>query len=90
VRADEAGKGFIVGGNANIRALNRMMNWQLPTEGPKTLNGLILERLEAFPEIGATLMLGRYPIEILAANDNAVQTVRIEEPVAKGLAVGEN
>ena len=91
VRSDDTGKGFIVGGNANIRALNRMMNWQLPTEGPKTLNGLILERLEAFPEIGATLMLGRYPVKILAANDNVVQTVRIEEPpAATDLAVGEN
>jgi Mg2+/Co2+ transporter CorB len=60
-----------------VRALNRMMNWQLPTDGPKTLNGLILERLETIPEAGAQLELGAYRMEILQTAENAVKAVRL-------------
>jgi Mg2+/Co2+ transporter CorB len=76
---EEAG-GFVVDGGANIRALNRMMNWHLPTDGPKTLNGLILEQLETIPQDGTGLMLEDYPVEILATGDNAVKQVRIGLP----------
>jgi len=72
--------GFIVKGSANIRALNRMMKWHLPTNGPKTLNGLILETLEAIPAPGTGLKLNDYPIEILETSDNIVQSVRINPP----------
>ena len=61
VRKDEKA-GYVVKGSANIRALNRMMNWHLPTDGPKTLNGLILETLEAIPEQGTGLVLNDYPV----------------------------
>ena len=77
VRPDPDSNGFIVNAGANIRALNRMMNWQLPTEGPKTLNGLILEHLEAIPKTGTGLTLSHYPIEILETSDNVVNSVRI-------------
>jgi Mg2+/Co2+ transporter CorB len=57
--------------------MNRVMNWNLPTDGPKTLNGLILEHLEMIPESGATLTIDGYPIEILDAAGNRVRTARI-------------
>ena len=68
---------YIVNGAVNIRELNRMMNWHLPTDGPKTLNGLILEYLETIPEPGTGLKLADYPIEVLHTSDNAVKTVRV-------------
>jgi len=80
VRKDDK-SGYVVKGSANIRALNRMMNWHLPTNGPKTLNGLIIETLEAIPEPGTDLMLADYPIEILNTSDSAVQSVRINPPL---------
>ena len=64
----------------NVRILNRLMNWRLPTDGPKTLNGLILEKLETIPRKGTGLMLNDYAIEILQTSDNVVETVRIREP----------
>lgn len=73
----ETGTSFLVRGTANIRDMNRVMNWNLPTDGPKTLNGLILEHLETIPESGTTLTIDGYPIEILEATGNRVRTARI-------------
>ena len=63
-----------------IRALNRLQNWQLPVDGPRTLNGLILERLERIPEAGTVLELDGYRVEITETSENAVRTVRIHPP----------
>ncbi len=68
---------WLVNGTANIRELNRAQDWSLPTDGPKTLNGLILELLETIPEPATCLKIGGYPIEILVTDDNRVRTVRI-------------
>ncbi len=84
---DENGDGYLVNAGANIRALNRTMQWHLPTNGPKTLNGLILEQLEAIPETGTGLMVADYPIEILRTGDNAVKTVRLRDPVVSSKVV---
>jgi magnesium and cobalt exporter, CNNM family len=73
----EADGRYLVNGSANVRALNRVMQWQLPTTGPKTLNGLILEYLEAIPQPGTSLKLAGYPMEIVQTSDSAVKTVRI-------------
>lgn len=78
---------FLVNGGANIRDLNRLMNWKLPTAGPKTLNGLILEFLEAIPEKGATLTIEGYPIEIVETSDNKVTTARIRSGSSTALPV---
>ena len=75
---------YMVSGAANVRELNRMMNWRLPTDGPKTLNGLILERLETIPEAGATLQLAGYLLEIVQTADNAVRSVRVIAPARQG------
>jgi Mg2+/Co2+ transporter CorB len=76
----EAAGTFMVSGGANVRELNRMMGWRLPTDGPKTLNGLILERLETIPEAGARLQLSGYLLEIVQTSENAVRSVRVHPP----------
>ncbi|MBV6417156.1 MAG: hypothetical protein CMLOHMNK_01794 [Steroidobacteraceae bacterium] len=68
---------YIVNAGATIRALNRALGWQLPTGGPKTLNGLLLERLETIPDAGTALALDRYQVEVLQIQDNAIRTVRV-------------
>jgi magnesium and cobalt exporter, CNNM family len=68
---------YLVDGAANIRQLDRVMHWHLPTDGPKTLNGLVMEYLETIPEPGTSLRIGGYPIEIVQTKENAVKTVRV-------------
>lgn len=68
---------YLVDGGANIRDLNRMLSWNLPTDGPKTLNGLILEYLETIPQPGTSLRIADYPIEIVQTRGNVVKVVRI-------------
>ncbi|HET7370427.1 MAG TPA: HlyC/CorC family transporter [Gammaproteobacteria bacterium] len=68
---------YLVNAGIAIRALNRALKWQLPTAGPKTLNGLILEYLEDIPEPRTSVRIGAYGIEIVQTGDNAVKTVRI-------------
>ncbi|WP_166423111.1 CNNM domain-containing protein [Paraglaciecola sp. 20A4] len=67
----------LVDGSANVRELNKEMDWQFPTEGPKTLNGIILEYIEDIPEANISLRLAGYPLEIIEMKDNMVKTVRI-------------
>lgn len=67
----------LVDGSANIRELNKEMSWNFPTEGPKTLNGLILEYLEEIPDSNVSLRLAGYPIEIIDINGNMIKTVRV-------------
>jgi len=69
---------FIVNASATIRALNRALQWQLPTDGPKTLNGLLLEQLETIPEAGTALRVGQYQFEVLQTGDNTIKTVRVQ------------
>jgi Mg2+/Co2+ transporter CorB len=71
---------FVVDASANVRQLNRLMNWNLPTDGPKTLNGLIIEQLEAIPDRGTRVIVAEYPIEILDAGEHAIRSVRIAVP----------
>ncbi len=65
---------FLVDGSASIRELNRIMQWDLPTNGPKTFSGLITEHMESIPEPGTSLMLAGYPVEIVQTKDNMVKT----------------
>ncbi|KAF0190994.1 MAG: hypothetical protein FD165_2233 [Gammaproteobacteria bacterium] len=76
VRSEEDGS-YLIDGSANIRALNRTMNWNLPTDGPKTLNGLLLEYLESIPEPGTSIMISGYPIEIVQTTESGVKLARI-------------
>jgi Mg2+/Co2+ transporter CorB len=72
---------YIINASATVRALNRALQWQLPTAGPKTLNGLLLEQLETIPDPGTALKVGGYHFEVLQIADNAVKTVRVFAPV---------
>jgi Mg2+/Co2+ transporter CorB len=76
----EADGSFVANASTTVRALNRSMRWNLPTDGPKTLNGLIVEFLETIPEPGTTLKLADYMLEVLQTGDNAIKTVRIRPP----------
>ena len=67
---------FIINASATIRALNRSLGWQLPTDGPKTLNGLLVEQLETLPEAGANATVGEYQFEVLQIGENTIRTVR--------------
>ncbi|WP_299316620.1 HlyC/CorC family transporter [uncultured Halomonas sp.] len=66
----------LIDGTANIRDINKTLDWQLPTDGPKTLNGLILEHLEAFPDGPACLQVGSVRMEILEVRDNLITAAR--------------
>lgn len=69
---------YLIDGGTHIREINRMLSWDLPTDGPKTLNGLILEHLEMIPAPGTSLLIANYPVEITRTDYNAVQTARIQ------------
>lgn len=69
---------FIIDGTANIREVNKALEWSLPTDGPKTLSGLILEYLESFPDANAGLAIGNYRLEILELKGNVIQAVRVQ------------
>jgi magnesium and cobalt exporter, CNNM family len=76
----ESERSYVVDASANVRQLNRVMNWNLPTDGPKTLNGLIVEQLETIPETGTGVTVADYPIEILDASEHGIKTVRVFPP----------
>lgn len=69
---------YLVDGGTSIRELNRTLDWNLPTDGPKTVNGLIIEYLEQIPETGTSLLLADYPMEIVQTTSSSVKTVRID------------
>ncbi|MBL1320367.1 MAG: HlyC/CorC family transporter [Methylophaga sp.] len=68
---------YLINGCATIREINRHNQWSLPTDGPKTINGLILELLESIPEAGVSLRIENYIIEVIQTADNTIRTVRI-------------
>ena len=68
---------YLVDGSTHIRDINRNLGMLLPTEGPRTLNGLILEHMEFIPESGTSLKIANYPIEIMQVKNNMVKTVRV-------------
>lgn len=69
---------YLIDGSITVRELNKLLHWELSTEGPKTLNGLIIEYLEHIPEAGTSMLLDHYPIEIIQTTKNAVKTVLID------------
>jgi len=67
---------YLVDANITIRELNRVTQWSLPTEGPKTLNGLIIEFMETIPETGTSIRLHEYLLEIIKRDENSVKLVK--------------
>lgn len=68
---------YLVEGAASLRQLNRKLGLEFPLEGPRTLNGLLLEELEAMPEAGVSVLVAGYPVEIVQVQDRMVKTARI-------------
>ena len=75
---------YVIPGGVTLRSINRVLGWKLPTSGPRTLSGLIVEHLESIPEPGTNLTLGGHPTEVLQVADNAVRTARIWPAPAAG------
>lgn len=79
LRQEEAGT-WLAEGSVLLRHLNRKLGLALPLDGPKTLNGLLLEQFEDIPEAGVSLKLGEVPVEIVQTQDRVVKMVRIYLP----------
>ncbi|OOE36369.1 MULTISPECIES: HlyC/CorC family transporter [Salinivibrio] len=69
--------GYLIEGSANIRDLNKSLNWALPTDGPRTLNGLILEHLEDIPNNRLSVEIDGHHIEIVDVADNMIKQVKV-------------
>jgi Mg2+/Co2+ transporter CorB len=82
----DADGSVLVHGSVTVRSLNRSLGWKLPTGGPKTLNGLVLEKLQELPKPGRRLEINNYQIEITDTRANAVKTARIRPAVAASVA----
>ena len=74
----------VVDGMASLRILNRKLGTAFPIDGPKTLNGLIVEHLGEIPDAGATFGLEGQAMEILQVQDRAVKVVKLLPPVGRG------
>lgn len=70
---------YLVDANIHLRELNRTLQWHLPTEGARTLNGLLLNYLEIIPEAGASLRIEDYLIEIIQTSSSGIKIVKISE-----------
>jgi Mg2+/Co2+ transporter CorB len=73
----EADGSVIADGTCSLRVLNRKAGFDFPLEGPKTINGLLLEQLEDIPQAGTTLMVADHPVEIMQVQNRMVKVVRI-------------
>ena len=70
---------YMIDGTATIREVNRTLDWKLPESGPKTLNGVILETLESVPEVGTSLRIAGYTVEIVQATGQSVKTAKVTQ-----------
>jgi Mg2+/Co2+ transporter CorB len=80
---------YLIDGGTPIRDINRALGWELPTDGPKTLSGLLTELLESIPDARVGLRLPQHCVEILQVKDNLIKTVRMWRPKAVGLDESE-
>tara|TARA_R110002072_G_scaffold14582_9_gene60228 strand:- start:39037 stop:40233 length:1197 start_codon:yes stop_codon:yes gene_type:complete len=69
---------YLIDCSVHLREINRQLKWSLPTDGPKTLNGLLLEHLEFIPESGTTLKVDNYLIEVTQVSENSIKMARIK------------
>lgn len=68
---------YLVDGSLTVREFNRLTEWELPLRGPRTVNGLLVEYLEALPHAGTSVLISGYPIEIVQVKDNRVKLAKI-------------
>lgn len=79
---EQAGS-FLVPGHVGLRTLNRRLGWKLPTDGPRTVNGLVLEQLQTLPHDGMRLNIGNQSVEIVETDSNGVALIRFAPPPEK-------
>lgn len=72
---------YVIDGSAHVRDVNKALKWKLHDNGPRTINGLVLEHLETIPETGTSVLIDGHPIEIVRMLNNSVRTVRIQPKV---------
>ena len=70
----------LVDGAHSLRDLNRLLSLQLPIDGPKTLNGLIIEHLQDIPEVGVSIKIAGVPMEIVQTQDRRIRVVKLFRP----------
>jgi Mg2+/Co2+ transporter CorB len=87
LRQEEDGS-WLAEGTVLLRHLNRKLGLSLPLDGPKTLNGLLLEHFEDIPEAGVSIKLGDVPVEIVQTQDRAVKMARIYLPASDEVSSG--
>jgi len=75
---------YLIDGSLSIRELNRLFNWELATDGPKTVNGMVIEYLETIPEAGTSLLIDSHPIEVIQTTSSSIKIVRIDPRLKKG------
>ena len=75
----QADGSFMIEGSSMIREINQRLEWNLPTEGPKTLSGLILENVQTIPETNIGVIVGDYRIETVLIKDNVIKIAKIEK-----------
>ena len=75
----QADGSFMIEGNLMIRDINKRVNWDLPTEGPKTLSGLILETAQSIPKSNVGIQIGNYRLETVLIKDNVVKMAKVEK-----------
>jgi len=79
---------YIIDGTASLRVINKSLSWKLPTDGPKTLNGLITETLENIPDSNVCLRVGGHRVEVLQIKDNVVKAVIVHPKKRKKRGLG--
>jgi len=79
----DRGKGsYLIDGAATIREINKVTEWSLPTDGPKTINGLALEQLESIPDGNVSFMVGGYRFETEEINGTMIKKILVK-PIKK-------
>jgi len=74
----ESDGSYLVRGNTYLRDINRQLNWELPTDNAKTVNGLIIDHLEDIPEAATCFRQGDYMVEIVQSRDTSVHVARLK------------
>lgn len=73
----QADGSYLIDGGMHLRDINRVLQWSFPTDGPKTLNGIILEYLQDIPESSVSLRIGDYYVDVLQLKDNTIKTAKV-------------
>jgi Mg2+/Co2+ transporter CorB len=73
----QADGSYSVDGSITVREFNRTAGWELPVGGPRTINGLIIEHLEALPHAGTAILVSGHPIEIMTVKENKVKLAKV-------------